>query len=159
MIIHTRIDFRLIHGQVITQWIKRLDIDQIIVVDNELAKDDFMKEVFMMAAPKGVGVKIISADEAKQMQVDGQMDTCRCLILFKTVDGLDCALKNGLKLDSVQVGGLGGGPGRKAVHNAITLDEHDAQLLKEVQSKGIRVYFQTTPDYEEEELNEVLKKF
>ena len=45
------------------------------------------------------------------------------MVLFKNVTGVTrrCA-KPDLKLEEVQIGGLGGGPGRKAVNNAITLD-------------------------------------
>ena len=159
MIIHSRIDFRLIHGQVMTQWIKRLDINRIVTVDDGVAAEDFLKEVFMMAAPKGVRVEIVSTEDAAKMQQEGGLEKDRCLMLFKTVPGLDKALKCGLKLAEVQVGGLGGGPGRRAVHNAITLDEKDAQTLKEIQDSGVRIYFQTTPDYAAEELDEVLAKF
>ena len=34
-----RIDFRLIHGQVITKWSKLTDVKSIVVVNDELAAD------------------------------------------------------------------------------------------------------------------------
>ena len=37
-----RIDFRLIHGQVITKWIKYYPVDMIVIVDDALGSDDFM---------------------------------------------------------------------------------------------------------------------
>lgn len=33
-IVHARIDYRLIHGQVITKWLKRSDANKIIVIDD-----------------------------------------------------------------------------------------------------------------------------
>ena len=38
----TRIDYRLIHGQVITKWTNKAAANRIIVVNDELAKDKFM---------------------------------------------------------------------------------------------------------------------
>ena len=39
-----RIDSRLIHGQIITKWLKVSKADKIVVVDGTLAADDFMKD-------------------------------------------------------------------------------------------------------------------
>ena len=46
-----RIDSRLIHGQVITKWRKIHKVTKIIIVDNELAKDDFMIHIYEASAP------------------------------------------------------------------------------------------------------------
>lgn len=53
-----RIDSRLIHGQIITKWLKVTQADKIVVVDEMLAADDFMKEVYVAAVPKGISVDI-----------------------------------------------------------------------------------------------------
>ena len=65
---------------------------------------------------------------------------------------------NGLDLKEIQIGGLGGGPGRKAVNNAITLDQTDADLLLALEKKGISIYLQTTPDYPSEPLKKAVAK-
>ena len=64
MIDLVRVDFRMIHGQVITQWVKKFSTQYIIAVDDELAEDDFMQEVYKMAAPRGVKVEILSIAKA-----------------------------------------------------------------------------------------------
>ena len=40
-----RVDFRLIHGQIITRWRKVIAINKIIVIDDILAADEFMTKV------------------------------------------------------------------------------------------------------------------
>ncbi len=45
-----RIDFRLMHGQVVTNWIKQVSADSILIVDDKLAADKFLAQVFLMAA-------------------------------------------------------------------------------------------------------------
>lgn len=47
----TRIDDRLIHGQVMTAWIKQKNAVQVVVADDEVAEDDFMINVLEMAVP------------------------------------------------------------------------------------------------------------
>lgn len=158
MIALTRVDFRLIHGQVITRWLKQCDINEIVTVDTELSKDVFMQDVFKMAAPKGVKISVLSSDDAVALQEKGGLEKNRVLMLFKSVKELHETVGKGLKLEEVQIGGLGGGPGRKAVNNAITLDRVDADQLLELENKGITVYFQTTPDYPSETLQNAVAK-
>ena len=47
-----------------TAWMKILRADEIIVVDDRVAKDDFMLFVLQNAAPKGVKVVALSEDDA-----------------------------------------------------------------------------------------------
>ena len=154
----TRVDFRLIHGQVITRWLTQCQINEIVTIDTALSKDAFMQEVFKMAAPKGVKITIVNVEDAVKRQQEGAFDKNRVLVLFKGVAELNAAAQAGLKLEKVQIGGLGGGPGRKAVNNAITLDRADADTLIELEKMGIEIYFQTTPDYPSETLQKAVAK-
>lgn len=154
----TRVDFRLIHGQVITRWLTQCQINEIVTIDTALSKDMFMQEVFKMAAPKGVKITIVSIEDALKRQQEGAFDKNRIMVLFKGVAELNAAVEAGLTLAKVQIGGLGGGPGRKAVNNAITLDRIDADILLGLERKGIEIYFQTTPDYPSETLQKAVAK-
>ena len=42
-IVNIRIDERLIHGQVAAMWTGNLKVSRIMVVDNEIIRDDFRK--------------------------------------------------------------------------------------------------------------------
>lgn len=157
-VVLTRVDFRLIHGQVITRWLTQCQVNEIVTIDTELSSDEFMQDVFKMAAPKGVRIRILSVEDAVKAQQNGEFEKNRVMILLKSVQELDNAVRSGLKLEQVQIGGLGGGPGRKAVNNAITLDRIDADLLLALEKMGIDIYFQTTPDYPSETLQKAVAK-
>lgn len=157
-VVLTRVDFRLIHGQVITRWLTQCQVNEIVTVDTALSKDEFMQDVFKMAAPKGVKIRILSVEEAVKAQQNGELEKNRIMVLLKSVQELDNAIRAGLKLEEVQIGGLGGGPGRKAVNNAITLDRKDADTLLALEKMGINIYLQTTPDYPSETLQKAVAK-
>ena len=53
MIKQLRIDERLIHGQITTQWSKVLAVDAIVVVNDAAAQDEMMRKVLLMTAPAG----------------------------------------------------------------------------------------------------------
>ncbi|MCR1898981.1 PTS sugar transporter subunit IIB [Irregularibacter muris] len=157
-IVLTRVDFRLIHGQVITRWVTQCQANEIVTVDTSLSNDEFMQDVFKMAAPKGLKIRILSVEEAVKAQQKNEFQRNRVMLLFKSVQELDNAVRAGLKLEEVQIGGLGGGPGRKAVNNAITLNREDADTLLALEKMGINIYFQTTPDYPSEILQKAVAK-
>ena len=43
-----RVDDRLIHGQVVTQWVKVFKAQKIVVIDNNVAKDKMQKNVLKL---------------------------------------------------------------------------------------------------------------
>ena len=50
-ILVTRIDDRLIHGQVVTAWIKQYPINKILIIDDELSRNKLMERIYKAAAP------------------------------------------------------------------------------------------------------------
>ena len=50
-ILLTRIDNRLIHGQVATQWSKIVGANLLLVANDEVAHDEFRQSLMDMAAP------------------------------------------------------------------------------------------------------------
>ena len=91
----TRVDFRLIHGQVITRWLTQCQINEIVTIDTALSKDAFMQEVFKMAAPKGVKITIVNVEDAVKRQQEGAFDKNRVMVLFKGVAELNAAVAEG----------------------------------------------------------------
>ena len=62
-----RVDFRLIHGQIITRWRKVIAINKIIVIDDILAADEFMTKVYASAAPSDITVKVYTEEKALRL--------------------------------------------------------------------------------------------
>lgn len=59
-----RIDQRLIHGIVITQWTGATKAKRLMVVDDEVSKDEIQKQAMRMSKPAGTGMSIIDTDTA-----------------------------------------------------------------------------------------------
>lgn len=158
-IVLARIDSRLIHGQVVAKWMKTVNANQIVVIDDNLAKDPVMSSIYSMAAPPGCKVSILSTEKAvAEWKKDGLGPSSNStIILFKDVKTALAAWEAGLILDRLQVGGLGGGPSRKAVFKNITLDGRDAEELTVLQNGGVKIFFQTVPEDTPGDLESALK--
>ena len=58
-----RVDFRLVHGQVVVKWSKVAKATKIIVMNDVIAADKTIKSVYKMAAPAGVKVLCYSLEK------------------------------------------------------------------------------------------------
>ena len=81
-----RVDDRLIHGQVVTQWVKVFKAQKIVVIDNNVAKDKMQKNVLKFAAPPEIKVSIFSVDKAVEIWEKNQFGNLNVFVLFKDVN-------------------------------------------------------------------------
>lgn len=139
----TRIDFRLIHGQVVTKWMKSYPSQSIVIVDDTLAEDEFMSEIYMMAAPAGVKVQIFSSNEAKE-KIEALDQSI--FLLFKNLETFYQVFKEGISIEELVVGGVPSEPGTNLVFSGVYLGAKDFEILDEVVAQGINVTFASTPD-------------
>lgn len=154
-----RADFRLIHGQVITKWIRQAGCDRIVIIDDMLANDQFLQSIYIMAAPPGMEVNVFSVEQAVQSWNENEMGEGNLFILFKNVDEIYRAFKGGFPIKSLQIGGLGAGPGRIVVFGPITLDSKDAKMLKEMLDSGSEIYLHQVPDEPKMSFEKILEKY
>ena len=62
-ILLTRIDNRLIHGQVATQWTSTIGANLILVANDDVAGNKMRQKLMDMAAPQGVATRYFSVAE------------------------------------------------------------------------------------------------
>lgn len=144
-VVATRVDERLIHGQVMASWSKRLQLTRIVVVDDQIAKDDFMRTVLSMSAPAGMQIDILSVKDAATM-VKLDTDSANTMLLFKRISAaLELAheLRGGsYEMAELNLGNLGSVPGRVQVTKNIFLSEEERKQIRELQGLGVNVFLQ-----------------
>lgn len=154
-----RLDFRLIHGQVIAKWFGQIMGNEIVIIDDDLSQDSFMASIYEMSAPVDSKVHVYSVEDAVKKVEDGTFASGKVLVLFKNVDQVFKAVEKGFKIDELQIGGLGSAPGRINVYGPITLGDHDASLLKKIADQGTNIYLQQVPEEAKMTFSKVLEKF
>ena len=150
-IVLTRVDSRLIHGQVVTKWLQQSGANEILVVSDELEQDEFLQSIYLMAAPPGVSVVIKGIESAKEEK--------KVLFLVPDLTTLKAMVDQEIIKEEIQVGGLGGGPNRKNVLKNINLSEEDVAILTELLTKGIHVFFQAIPEENPLPIQKLIEKY
>ncbi|MCI1985037.1 MAG: PTS sugar transporter subunit IIB [Lactobacillus sp.] len=155
-VVFSRIDFRLIHGQVVTKWIKQYPANTIAIINDTLAENDFLAEIYEMAAPSDVEVVILKEDEAK-----AKLDAIKgdVFVLFKDVATAAAAADAGVAFEKLVVGGVPKVDDKKMVTKAVYLDATDVEQLKAIAAHGIEVTCQAIPEDKPLKLADLVKEF
>ena len=106
MIKLVRIDYRLLHGQVVFAWTRALDIDHIIVANAKAAADAFITMSLNLAKPAGVTLDIATVEQAAEKLNGGKLDHKKVMVVLgNTAEIADSrALKEkGIRLEMRQV--------------------------------------------------------
>ncbi len=134
-----RIDDRLIHGQVATRWTKETNVTRIIVVSDEVAADTVRKTLLTQVAPPGVTAHVV--DVAKMIRVYNNPKYAgeRVMLLFTNPTDVERVVEGGVKITSVNIGGMAYRQGKTQVNNAVSVDEKDIEAFKNLNERGIEL--------------------
>lgn len=141
-----RIDDRLIHGQIVTAWMKVFQTRRVVIIDDIVAADDFLKNVMFMVKPAGVELEIIGTENLDAVMEELEADSANVMILIKTPASAKACFDHGLKTESLNVGGMGAKVGRKQLYRNVSASEEEMEVLRELKARGIDVYLQATPN-------------
>ncbi|OGS24024.1 MAG: hypothetical protein A2314_02575 [Elusimicrobia bacterium RIFOXYB2_FULL_50_12] len=155
-IILVRIDDRLIHGQIVEGWLKPINANHILVISDDVARDRMQQILLGMAVPKGVKFTSLSVDEGSKKINDGFFNKDRVLLLVPGPEPLLRLLRLGVKFESVNVGGMHYGPGKKQILRTLCVDKDDIDTLMEIGKQGVELEGRVLPDDERINIMEVI---
>ncbi|TKI08194.1 PTS mannose transporter subunit IIAB [Martelella alba] len=134
-----RIDDRLIHGQVATRWTKETNVKRIIVVSDEVAADTVRKTLLTQVAPPGVTAHVVDVEKAIRVYENPKYAKDRVMLLFTNPTDVVRLVEGGVKITSVNIGGMAFHQGKTQVNGAISVDEKDVEAFRKLDAKGIEL--------------------
>ena len=149
-----RVDYRMVHGQIVAKWIKFRPVDRLILADDSLVDDPFMGDIYRMAVPDRE-VDIVKLGDV-QTEIDKKNDTV--LLIFKDVASAYTVYKNGLQLPELNVGAVQNSAQRKAVVQGVALTVEEYEKLSEMKAEGVNVFLQPIPENDPVSLGSIEKK-
>ncbi len=121
-IVLTRIDDRLIHGQVVTAWLKHLKADAILIVDNDLAKNTMMARIYKAAAPSDIE------------------------LLTKTPEIIETLQSAEIVIREIILGGMGANKNRRQLIKNVFASDEERAAMSRMLAGGTRISYQLVPD-------------
>ncbi|RPE03116.1 PTS mannose transporter subunit IIAB [Candidatus Pantoea deserta] len=134
-----RIDDRLIHGQVATRWTKETNVTRIIVVSDEVAKDQVRKTLLTQVAPPGVTAHVVDVDKMVRVWNNPKYGRDRVMLLFTNPTDVLRIVEQGVEIKSVNIGGMAFRQGKTQVNNAVSVDEKDIAAFRKLNERNIEL--------------------
>lgn len=154
-LIFSRIDDRLIHGQVCTAWLKSLPtVKHVLVVDDKTAKDPFMGEMFALLIPEHISIEVRTIEEAIKIMKDGLPKPT--MMIVKVPDTIKQLVDSGIDIDFLNIGGMGMTAGRKKLFQNISASDAERDIFRELIAKGVKIEVQITPAAKQTDISKLL---
>lgn len=142
-IVLTRIDERLIHGQILISWAKKLNVRQIIIADDQSAADPLARAVLSLSVPISIELKILRCSDAlnyiNSMPAAGYPNT---ILLMRTPHVMKYLWDNGYRPAGINIGGMAAGASRSPVCRGVYMSEEERRIMRQLQADGADVYVQ-----------------
>jgi PTS system mannose-specific IIB component len=159
-VVLARIDNRLLHGIVATQWAGRSGAQRIMIIDDAVANNELTKASMKLARPTGMAISIITEEVALKNFKAGKYDDHKVFIIVKSPMTLTKLIDAGVKIPELVVGGTTkpaeGEQSVKLTQRAYANQEEIA-AYKKIKESGTKLYGQFVPADSVVNLDEFLK--
>lgn len=140
-----RIDDRLVHGQVVTTWLKKYDIEQVIIVNDRISEDKTRQSILKISAP--VGLKIVFFSVKRFVEVLNSVPIKkRTMLIYTNPKDVYDSIEGNLKLEYLNVGQMSKTEENEKVTGGVDLGGRRIIKKKKIVDKGTRVEIQMVPN-------------
>lgn len=146
-VVMTRIDNRLLHGIIVTQWAPMSKANRVMVIDDKVANDDIAKSSMRLARPAGMAISIITEDKELNNFKSGKYDHENVFIIAKEPSTFVKLKEHNVEFNKLIVGGTVVKEGDKVIQlsqRAYATPENIVDYHKLINS-GVKVVTQFVP--------------
>jgi len=143
-ILLTRIDNRLIHGQVATQWTSSIGANLLLVANDEVSTNQVRQGLMDMAAPSGVATRYFSIQKTIDI-ISKAADRQKIFIICETPEDVLRLVEGGVPIKKVNIGNMHMAEGKRQVATTVAVDDKDVAAFKKLRELGVELYIQRVP--------------
>lgn len=152
-----RVDERLIHGQVVIGWGRRLHPRRFVVVDDELASSAWEQDLYTLAVDDQAEVLFLAVDDARTALPRLLGDAVPTILLTRDVASMGRLANDTLMAgQQVNLGGLHPGEGRRSVRGWLNVGAEDVTWIRRMTDAGVAVEARDLPDAPSVGMSEIL---
>lgn len=148
-VVLSRLDYRLLHGQVVFSWVSKVGAERIIVVDNDAALDEVKKSALKLAKPAGVRLNIFTVGKAlEKMEKLNTLGEKVMFVFGNTAEMLE--FYRTCPIGAINLGATANHDGARQIggkDSSVFLDEAQRADINALMDLGIQLYVQQTPAY------------
>lgn len=155
-IVLTRIDNRLIHGQVATQWCGSVGANLLLVANDAVSKDAMRQGLMKMAAPAYAQTRFFSLDKTIGI-IDKASPRQQIAIICESPEDVLKLVEGGVPIKKVNIGNMHMSEGKRQVATCVAVDDKDVAAFKKLQDLGVELEIRRVPDIAAEDTSKLFK--
>ncbi|MGF1728234.1 PTS N-acetylgalactosamine transporter subunit IIB [Photobacterium kasasachensis] len=143
-IVLSRIDERLVHGQVGVQWVGFAGANIVVVVNDEVAKDEIQQNLMEMVLADGIAIRFWTVQKTIDT-IHKAADRQKILLVCKTPADFQALVEGSVPIKSINVGNMHFVDGKKQIHKTVSVDAQDISAFNALKQHGVECYVQGVP--------------
>lgn len=155
-IVLTRIDNRLIHGQVATQWTSSVGANLLLVANDAVANDPMRQGLMKMACPAQTSTRFFSIEKTCAV-IHKAADSQKIAIICETPQDVVALVEGGVPIKSCNIGNMHMSEGKRQVATSVAVDDADVKAFRRLQELGVELYIQRVPSIAKEDVNKLFQ--
>ena len=156
MIILTRVDHRLLHGQVAFSWTQSIGADCILIANDDVPNNEIRKTTIKLAKPQGVKLVIKSIEDSIVALQSGVTDKYKLFIVVESIKDAYQLAKACPQIKQINLGGIKAKEGTRNLGKAVNVFPEEEELLKQLIIEGVEVEIRQVPADKKIEAKEIL---
>ena len=151
-----RIDNRLIHGQVATQWCGSIGANLILVANDEVASNTVRQGLMDMAAPSYAQTRYWTLEKTINTIHKASESQKIFIVCENPIDVLKL-VENGVPITKVNIGNMHMAKGKRQVATTVAVDDADVAAFRKLQELGIQLEIRKVPQEGTEDVSKLFK--
>lgn len=152
----TRIDNRLVHGQVATQWCGSIGANLILVANDEVASNKLRQGLMDMAAP--------SYAQTRYWTIEKTINTIHkaspkqmIFIVCENPQDVVRLVEGGVPIKKVNIGNMHMAEGKRQVAQVVCVNDEDVAAFKRLRELGVELEIRKVPTEAAEDAEKLFK--
>ena len=156
--IFTRIDSRLIHGQVAGTWVPHIAPQTFIAASDNAAHNQLRKSLLLQVAPTSVKTNVLDIAKAGRVYNNPKYTGMKTMFVVESPVDVVRLLDEGVKINEVNVGGVTFKTGMVQLSDAVYASEEHLEAYRELIKRGVKLTVQQLPNHSPVDLEKILKQ-
>jgi len=142
---HVRMDYRLIHGQILVAWNSSYPSDEILVCNDKVATDPLQVQLLKAVAPSGVRVRIFNLKDAADYINNPDNAVRKLFVIVKYAEDAVGLMDYGVKFDTINLGNQAFVRGSEKLNKSVYLTEPSIKAIKVLHDRGLKITARMLP--------------
>ena len=140
-----RVDCRLIHGQVVETWLPHTGANCLLVANDDLAVNAFLRSVMELAVPPSIHVVFCALDAVAETLSEIDRRGEKAILLCGTFADALRIYRSGVRFSLLNIGNLNYAAGKVEISPSVFFSPEDFDLVHCFCHNGVAVVIRATP--------------